>query len=400
MTTAGAKLGGAGRGGARASGGRTGGARARRASSSAPGAGLLMATLVASLVASLVGSLVACGGARPSRPPAPLSRDAYAHYLAGKAALFDEDYPAAVSHLRAAATADPDQPELAVALILALAAAEDFAAAHAEVGRARARWPQLSVVWRARGELLAAEKRHVEAAEAFRRAVSLDPEDEDAHVGLISSLQHLDPQGGGAAVLAAAGQLVARVPDSASGHYLLGQLHRQRDQRDLAIAELRTVLRLSPGHLDARSLLAEELHAAGRTAEAIVEARSAFDRSGEDVSFVAPLLGLLCAGGDRRAALDLLGLYDDAERSFSDLDTVARLSLSIEELALAQHLLHRMVERGVAESAAAADEGAAAEGALRRERAAAVSSLRAELFTARLSRPWAPPALRCEPART
>lgn len=375
------------RGGARASGERT----ARPAIS--------CALFVASFLALFAVSLTGCGGARPAPPPAPLSRDAYAHYLAGKAALFDEDYPAAVSHLRAAAAADPAQPELAVALILALAAAEDFAAAHVEAKRALERWPRLPVVWRAQGELLATEKRHVEAADAFRRAVSLDPEDEDAHIGLISSLQHLDPQGGGAAVLAAGRQLVARVPDSASGHYLLGQLHRQRDERELAIAELRTVLRLSPGHLDARALLAEELHAAGRTAEAIGEARSAFDRSGEDVSFVAPLLGLLCASGDRRAALDLLGLYDDAERSFADLDAVARLSLSIEELPLAQNLLRRMVERSVAEAAAAAPEDDAAEAReLRHERAAAIASLRAELFTARLSSPWAPPASRCEPA--
>lgn len=382
------------RGGARASGPRTERPSARSSL-------LLVGSMVGSLLASasLAASLTGCGGARPAPPPpAPLSRDAYAHYLAGKAALFDEDYPAAVSHLRAAATADPDQPELAVALILALAAAEDFAAAHLEAKRALERWPQLPVVWRAQGELLATEKRYLEASEAFRRAVSLDPDDEEAHVGLISSLQHLDPNGGGAAVLEAGRQLIARVPDSASGHYLLGQLHRQRDERDLAIAELRTVLRLSPGHLDARSLLAEELHAAGRTAEAVAEARSAFDRSGEDVSFVAPLLGLLCASGDRPAALDLLGLYDDAERSFADLDTVARLSLSIEELPLAQSLLRRMVERGGVESAAATDEEGDEARELRRERSAAISLLRADLFAARLSSPWAPPALRCEPA--
>jgi tetratricopeptide (TPR) repeat protein len=344
------------------------------------------------LLGVVVGALVACGGARPAPPPpAPLPRDAYAHYLAGKAALFDEDFAAAVSHLRAAAAAAPAEPELAVALIAALAAAEDPAAA-AEARRALERWPSLPVVWRAWGDLLAAGKRHAEAAAAFRRAVALDPSAEESHVGLISSLQHLDPSGGGAAVLAAVQALIARVPTSASGHYLLAQLHLQRGEREPAFAELRTVLGLQPGHLDARSLLAEELHRAGRTPEAIAEARSAFDRSGEDVELVSPLLRILCAAGDRRSALDLLGLYDDAERSLADLAVTARLALAIEDSALAARLVDRAASRAAATTATEEDPEAVAAAA------SSIAALRNELLLSRLTAPWSPPSLRCSAA--
>ena len=47
---------------------------------------------------------------------APLPADAYAHYLAGKLALYRDDAEAASHELAAAAAAAPEQPMLAVEL--------------------------------------------------------------------------------------------------------------------------------------------------------------------------------------------------------------------------------------------------------------------------------------------
>lgn len=307
---------------------------------------LLGASLVTLLGASLLGG---CASAPPApRSPSPLPRAAYAHYLAGRAAAFDEKPASAVPHLRAAAAAAPDEPLLAVALINGLREAEDFPAARIESSRALARWPGSSEVWRAAGELHAAERAFGDAASAFRRAIELDPRDEEAHIGLVGALQeqgNLEAPATRTSIQAVVRHLLAELPESVAGHYLLAQLSLLAPvtpaQRSLALAELRTVLRLSPGHLDARALLAQELRLAGDLPAAIAEARSAFDRSGEDLDFAEPLLELLCEAGDRVAALDLLGLYDDAERAPAELARTARWSLELGELDLAGRLLRR-----------------------------------------------------------
>lgn len=294
--------------------------------------------------------LFACGGRSraPQAPAAPLPRAAYAHYLAGRAAAFDAAPRDAVPHLRAAAQAAPDEPLLAVALINGLRDAEELLAARQESTRALAKWPASPDVWRAAGELYATERTFAQAAAAFRRAIALDPKDEAAHIGLVGALQeqgNLEQPATRASITEVVRHLLGELPDSVAGHYLLAQLSLLPPvapaARAVALAELRVVLRLSPGHLDARALLAQQLREAGELRAAVAEARSAFDRSGEALDLAEPLLALLCEAGDRGAALDLLGLYDDAERDPSDLAKVARWSLELGEPDLAGRLLRR-----------------------------------------------------------
>lgn len=341
-------------------------------------------------------ALLACGSSSAPRSSfAPLPRAAYAHYLAGRAAIYDEEPAAAVPHLRAALAAAPDEPQLAIALVDALREAEDPAAAHTEARRALARWPRHSEVWRATGELLAAEGSYPAALRAYRRAVALDAGDEAAHLGLIATLQRSDVDDRGTTrveMLAAVRALLVRLPDSSDGHYILGQLLAERDEsshpgsRDAAIAALQTTLRLAPDNLDARSLLAAQLRAAGRMADAVAEARSAFDRSGEDLELAAPLLELLCAAGDRRAALDLVGLYDDSERAAAALVTAARWALELEELPLAQGLVERALQR------ARADRDDLPEDEDARAQLAAAHHLALRLLVTRLHAPFLAPA--------
>lgn len=349
-----------------------------RAGAAGIAASLRSCLLVTLLGASLLG---ACASAPPApRPPSPLPRAAYAHYLAGRAAAFDEKPASAVPHLRAAARAAPDEPLLAVALINGLREVEDFAAARAEATRAMARWPRAPEVWRAVGELHAAERTYAEAAAAFRRAIALEPRDEEAHIGLVGALQeqgNLEAPATRAAIAEVVRHLLAELPDSVAGHYLLAQLSLLPPvapaRRAVALAELRTVLRLSPGHLDARALLAQELRLSGDLPAAIAEARSAFDRSGEDLDFAEPLLALLCEAGDRRAAVDLLGLYDDSERAAAELARTSRWALELGEIELAARLLRRGLV-----SAAVLDDA---------EALSALGPLRWQLA---LARAWAP----------
>jgi len=112
--------------------------------------------------AGLVVLVVACSHAQPPVPMRPLSREAYSHYLAGRFAMYGEDYAKAVSELAAAAAAAPDQPSIAIEEARALAKAKRGAEARGAEARtvlanARVTWPEHSQVWLASGELLEKE---------------------------------------------------------------------------------------------------------------------------------------------------------------------------------------------------------------------------------------------------
>lgn len=351
------------------------------------GLGRLASLGAALLLFACVASAACIRAAPPPRPAPPLPRAAYAHYLAGRAAAYDEAPRDAVPHLRAAAAAAPDEPLLAVALINGLREAQDVAAARREAARALARWPDAPELWRAAGELASADRAFAEAAAAFRRAIALEPGDEAAHIGLIGALQELgdlERSATRASIAEVVRHLLRELPDSVAGHYLLAQLSLlppvSPRKRKLAFAELRTVLRLAPGHLDARALLAQELRAAGDLPAAIAEARSAFDRSGEELDFAEALLQLLCDAGDRRAALDLLGLYDDEERELTELAAAARWALRLGAPELAGRLLRRALD--VTTLLGDPDDPDAA---------ADLAPLRLQLALARLMRPLARP---------
>jgi tetratricopeptide (TPR) repeat protein len=313
------------------------------------------AAQVAILIALVLSALAACRGAGGAAPPPPLSRAAYAHYLAASAARFDGDPVTAVAHLRAAAAAAPDEPEIAVALIATLRQAEQSAPARLEARNALRRWPRHCSLWLAFGELLAEQRSFVAAARAFRRAIDLDCDRADPQP-VLALVEALEADGQSAAALTALRRLVDRRPVSAAARYRFAQALVAREQWRPAIRELRTVLLADPGDLDARSLLARALARTGELDQAIAEARAVFDRSGEDAGFVEPVFRLLCEAGDRRAAVDLLELFDDDDRAVADLVNAIELALDIDESAVGL----RLVKRVLARSAAAATSGSAA----------------------------------------
>lgn len=277
-----------------------------------------MATFRSSWPALVV--VVACHHAKPPEV-APLPRAAYAHYLAGKLALYREDFADAASELGAAAKAAPDQPTIAVEQARALAKAKRADDARAVLQVARTRWPKQAQVWLASGELL--EKVDpIEAHRAYRRAIELEPDGERAYLGLARMQASTDAE----ATLRA---LVAHVPGSVDGHYRLAQRLAARSDLGGAQAEWRIVLERDPDHIDARIDLARALRRAGKLSEAIAETRSAFDRASQPMDIAEELFWLLCEADDVQGAIDLLTLLDDDRSDAEALATVARLEIQL-----------------------------------------------------------------------
>ncbi|MEO6774635.1 MAG: tetratricopeptide repeat protein [Kofleriaceae bacterium] len=273
----------------------------------------------------------ACTHAQPAVPMRPLSREAYAHYFAGRFAMFGEDYATAVTELVAAAAAAPDQPSIAIAEASALAKAKRGAEARAVLAHARATWPSHSQVWLASGDLLEKELPD-DAARAYRKAIELDGSDERAYLGLVRIELARDHGKAAEATLRA---LVAKVPGSVGGHYQLAQRLVLADDLPGAVAQLHAVLERDPDQIDARLDLARLLRRLGKLDEAIRQTRSAFDRSAQPLDIADELFGLLCEADDLQGAIDLLTLLDDDRSDVDALATVLRLDLQLGRVASA-----------------------------------------------------------------
>ena len=253
---------------------------------------------------------------------APLPANAYAHYLAGKYALYSEDAAAAVVELTEAAKAAPEQPMISVELARALVKAKRLAEARDVLAPARKRWPDHAGVWLASGDVLAeTASQRGDAAGAYRRAISLEPTDERGYLGLARvQLASKDVHGAERTLR----QLVAKLPESVDGHYRLAQRLAANGKRENAALELRAVLERDPDHLDARIDLARTLRRIGKLEEAVSQTRSAFDRAGQPMDLAEELYWVLVEADDRMGAIDLLALLDDDR---SDADALATVVL-------------------------------------------------------------------------
>jgi predicted Zn-dependent protease len=278
-------------------------------------------------------SLVACHRPRPVAP-GPLPRAAYAHYLAGKVALYTDAPQQAVDELQAAAAAAPDQPMIQVELARALEKAKRPADAMSVLAATRKAWPdhpQVALAW---AQVLEKQK-SPDAAGAYRRAIELLPDDEQPYLGLARVQSAHDAEG-------TLKQLVARVPDSVDGHYRLAQQTLARGDLTGGERELRAVLEHDPDHIDARVELARTLRKQGKLPEAIAQMRSAFDRAGQPLDVAEELFWMLAEADDLQGAIDLLTLLDDDRSDPDALATVARLEIQLgrldEAAAIGKHL--------------------------------------------------------------
>ncbi|NVB82507.1 MAG: tetratricopeptide repeat protein [Kofleriaceae bacterium] len=276
-------------------------------------------------VAWILALTAACHGTPTPVSIAPLPADAYAHYLAGKLAMYRDDAEAASRELSVAAAAAPDQPMITVELARALAKSKQDLAARDVLAKARVKWPHHAQVWLASGEVLERGSDKLpelrkQALDAYRRAIKLESTDERGYIGLARvQLAAGDPKGAEKTLRS----LVAKVPDSVDGHYRLAQRLDANGDREAAVKELRAVLEWEPDHLDARMDLARTLRRQGKLAEAVAQTRSAFDRAGQPMDIAEELYWVICEADDRQGAIDLLTLLDDDR---SDVDALARVA--------------------------------------------------------------------------
>ena len=275
------------------------------------------------------------GCARAAEPAiTPLPRPVLASYLGGKLAAYEGDWDAAADALARAADAAPDQPIVAVELARAQMKAHRTPAALATLARARRRWPDHPQVWMLSGDALAPDD-PAEATRAYRRAITLAPDDERGYLGLA----RLQPAAAAEATLKT---LIAHVPASVDGHYRLAVRLAMRGELASSSRELRAVLERDPDHIDARLDLARALRRQGHLEQAIAETRSAFDRSGQALDIAEELFDLLCEADDRGAAIDLLTLLDDDHSDADALAVIARLERGLGRLAEARALAARI----------------------------------------------------------
>ncbi len=165
-----------------------------------------------------------------------------------------------------------------------------------------------------------------EAAAAYRRAISLAPDNERGYLGLARVLLAGHHERAAEDTLRS---LIAHVPASVDGHFRLAQRLADRDDLAGAAKELRAVLERDPDHIDARMALARAERRLGDLTDAIAQTRSAFDRAAQPIDLAQELFFLLCEAGDITAAKDLLTLLDDDRSDPDTLGLVARLELGL-----------------------------------------------------------------------
>lgn len=242
---------------------------------------------------------------------------AAARYGLGQVAMSRRDYAQAVEHFTWVLTRVPDANRVHYTLGMAyrglgqVEQAQDHLRRQGPVGVRVAdplvdgladlvKGARLSLV---RGRLAFEAGRYGEAAEAFRSAVTAEPDSVPALVNLGSALGQLRDVDGAIAQFARA---LALDPDNRSALFNLGALHAQRNRHDEAVRHLTRLIEVTPDDHQARAMLGRELGRAGRLDDALA-AFAAIARADPDNEEAA--LGqadVLTSLGRHREALDTL----------------------------------------------------------------------------------------------
>ena len=194
--------------------------------------------------------------------------EAEAHFLAGIAALEQKRIGAALAGLGRATELAPGRGDVAAQRARALSLAQRPAEALAEADRALPLCRDDALSLDTLGVVYSRGNAHLRAAEAFRRAVALAPDNAGYRFNLASALKF------GGDLDAAEAQYeacIALQPLAAKAHSALSQLRRQTPQRN-HLARLRTLLPVAPARPDLQlhlhHALAKECEDLGLHAEA------------------------------------------------------------------------------------------------------------------------------------
>jgi len=324
------------------------------------------------VIAGCCSLAVACGGASRTAPTAPtdepLTGEAYAHYLRGRLAALEGDYPRAAAEMRAAAAAAPGEAPIQVALSDVLFRAGRRDQARAAIEAAEVRFPDSSEVWREAGRILRGTGLHADAVHAYHRAIELAPDAEASYLGLASAeLGMRRPDRAEQAYR----DLLRRRPLSVTGHVRLARRLVVRGKNQEAEQHLRRALELDPSHTRARVALALILRDRGRSREAIALLRDAFDRS-SSIDIGERLFHELLEVGDRAGAAALIGQLDRDDLELEVRVTFGYLYLQIGEHDAALRLARLLAQRNPTSGPVRLLEGRALADAGKRDEAIAV----------------------------
>jgi len=200
-------------------------------------------------------------------------------------------------------------------LAVALAKAGQYGEAERHLDAASVLSPGLAHAWGVRGEVRLASDRAGEARDDFVRAVALEPESVRWRLGLARANREAGELAAATVQLRAA---LARDPERADLHALLGLVLADRGETEAALHALAASLRIdpSPGTLYARrAVLLEGL---GRDAEAVAAWREALARGVRSAGALNNLAWLLATSRDPRLR--------DPERAVALANEAAQLS--------------------------------------------------------------------------
>ncbi len=194
--------------------------------------------------------------------------DPWVHNLAGLVALDQEKSGEAVAHFKIAVELDPGEPEIAANLAEALDRDGKTAAAHEVL----AHHPESAVCRNRLGKLFASDGKYEEAAEQFRKAAAIDPDQSDYRENLAEAYYQCDMIHQAEEIAAA---LVEESP-TATRLNLIGHIATEKGEHARAESAYLEALRFDPDNGEIACNLAEHYLRMGayEQAEALLSERS------------------------------------------------------------------------------------------------------------------------------
>lgn len=160
--------------------------------------------------------------------------------------------------------------------------------------------PDSSFVWKVLGTALLVQEKHADGIPALQKAVSLAPQDAEAHSNLgnmYRAMQRFDEAVGSYR------QAIAVKPDFVAAHFNLGITLRELGRLDEAVASYRMALALQPGMVDAHNNLGTALKDLGRLDEAVASYEQGLRMEPNQPAVLVNLANVLKGMGRYEAAL-------------------------------------------------------------------------------------------------